>query len=204
VVDEHRPRERRLDVVKAELAEGRAGSARELLDHDVDRLPEPRHDRSTRLHARLAVVVDERVRVRVRQREAPLVRCQGRVVDVHDPRHGLLLEPLTGVALGDPGGTGQVGRRGRPGSGQRLVEAQAHPQLHVGQLHRGEARHEEAARELLDAPGVLGRQLHRCHASPSIDPADPGAMSVGTQAPRCRVTISESVPDSRPPVQAAA
>ena len=81
VVHEHRSGEGRLQVVEVEEAERRAGAVAELLDHDVDRLRDPRHHRGARLHARLAVVVEQHVCVCVGKLEPPLLRCLGRVVD---------------------------------------------------------------------------------------------------------------------------
>ena len=112
---------------------------------------EPRHDRGARLHARLAVVVEQHVGVRVRQREPTLVGGLGRR---RRPRR----TPATACCSSHscayrsamPAGCGQLAGRHRTGAGQRLVEPEPDAQLDVGELHRRQARHEQVAGELLD------------------------------------------------------
>jgi len=97
MVREDRPGERSLEVVQVEQSECGTCAAAELLDHDVDCLAGPGDDTGARLHARLAVVVEQHVCVRVRQYEAAIIGRCGRILDLDHT--GELLDPL-GVALG--------------------------------------------------------------------------------------------------------
>ena len=87
--------------------------------------------------------------------ETALVRRPARVVDVQHARHCLLLQPLPRVPLGDAGAMRKLGGRERSRAGERVVQAEAKPQLDVRELHRREACVEQRSRELLD-PILVG------------------------------------------------
>ena len=91
----------------------------------------------------------------------------GGVVDLDHAGDGLLLEPLPRVAVGDAGRARELAGGHRSRAGQRLVEPEPDTQLDVGELHRGQARHEQVPGELLDLGLVVAGQLDRRHGPPS-------------------------------------
>src|SRR4051794_19450423 len=165
MVDERRPRKRRLDVMQVEQAERRAASVAEFLDHDVDRLADPRNDRGARLHTRVTVIVNENVGVCVRQREPSLGGGLGHVIDLDDAGDRLLLEPLLRIPLGDACASGEISWRYRSGAGQLLVQAEPDAKLDICEFHRRQAGHEQLPRKLLDLGLVVARQLDSRHRS---------------------------------------
>ena len=62
--------------------------------------------------------------------------------------HGLLLEPLPGVALGDAGARGQVGGSARACLGQPAVEAESSSEVDGEELERARGRRDEVVGEL--------------------------------------------------------
>lgn len=163
VVPEDRPGEGGLQVLQVERAEGHARAAPELLRHDLHRLADPRRNRGARLHACLAVVVEQHVGVCVRQRETARGGRLGGVADLEDASNGLLLEPFPDVPLDGPRRVGEL--TGRLGAvlPQRFVQPEALPELHVGQLHGGESGHEQRASELLNPGFVRSGDFDRRH-----------------------------------------
>ena len=73
-------------------------------------------------------------------------RC-GRVLDLEQARHRLLLEPLAGVARRDAGALGQLVRRQRAVALERGVEAELDPEVDGEQLEGAERRAEQALGE---------------------------------------------------------
>ena len=82
-----------------------------------------------------------------RKGEAPLLLRLLRVVHLHDPGSGLLLEPLPRVARIDAGAVGGLAGRARPVRGQHAVEAQAVPQVDGEHVHRAQGRGGETLHE---------------------------------------------------------
>jgi hypothetical protein len=108
--------------------------------------------------------VDERLRVRGRKRVAALVFGLGRIVHIEDFAHGLLLQPLAGVAGVDAGAGGQLASGGRAILGERLVQPEPVPQVRRVDINRAERRAEEALDERLRLAGIDVR----CHVLPPV------------------------------------
>ena len=172
---EQRPGEPRLALVEvgAVVGVGDAVARPEGVEQRVDR-PDAgddglRHRRDV-VQARLG---EERLLVPLGKRVPPLAGTGVRVVDLEDPAHRLLLEPLPGVPLVDAGRPGELVRRARALLGQCSIEAQPVADVDGEQVERPERRLEEALHEQV-ATLVGGR--HRCHACllrPGFRPAQP-------------------------------
>ncbi len=104
-----------------------------------------------------ALLVEQDLVVAGGQREATLVRRRRRIVDLEDPGRGLLLQPLAGVALVDPGRFGQLlgGQRATLGDGR--VEPEPMAQVEAAELEGRDRGVEEPLDERVAALGLGGR-----------------------------------------------
>jgi hypothetical protein len=85
---------------------------------------------------------------------------RGRVLDVQQPGHRLLLQPLAGVAVVDAGPLGQLGHGRRPLCPQGLVQVKAQAQPDAGQLVGLDQALEQPVGQGVAPPGLVrGRRV---------------------------------------------
>jgi hypothetical protein len=157
LVGERGPVEAALGVLHGVGAVGDAAAVPvrvlERRQHPADGLQEA----AEREEVRGALRIQENGLAAGEQPEAAGVGVTLRVVDGEQPRSGLLLAPLAGVAGVDPGGGGERRRSGGAAVGERAVEAEPRPEGHGGELEGAEPGLEQAAGQL--AGHLLGRAL---------------------------------------------
>ena len=135
----------RLDIVGPLHGDALAGPVRvdELREHAA----KGRQRTAEGRHRVRALRIDQGLGVPGRKGETPLLLRLLRVVHLHDPGSGLLLEPLPRVAGIDAGAFGELAGRERPVRGQHAVEAQAIPQVDGEHVHRAQGRREQTLHE---------------------------------------------------------
>jgi hypothetical protein len=133
-----------------------AAAAAVGVEEQRQRLADSGEQAAERRHVGEVLAVGEHRRVLRGQPVAALVLGRGRVVDVEQPRDGLLLEPLARVAAADPGPLGQLGR-GQPAvpGCERVVEPERRADVDREQLERVQRAAEEALDERVGAAGVV-------------------------------------------------
>jgi len=93
----------------------------------------------------------------------------GRVLDVQQPGHGLLLQPLAGVAGVEAGPLGQLGNGRRPLVPQGLVQVQPQAQPDTCQLERPDHALEQPVGQGVASPGLVrGRRAGGGHGPRSF------------------------------------
>ena len=93
-----------------------------------------------------------------REREAPLLLSDARVLDLQDAGRRLLLQPFARVPRVHAGVRGQIAGRERACFGQRAVQAQAVAQVDGEDVHRSHGRVEQPLDERVSS---LIRAGHR-------------------------------------------
>ena len=121
-----------------------------------------------------ALLVQQHLGVGGREGKGAILRCRGDVVDVHDPRCHLLLEPLLRVPGVHGGGVGQ-GRAGDAARGlrQRRVETEAEPDVGGQELPAADRSLEQSTDEGLGL--LLGGRRLRCRLGDGADLHEQGA-----------------------------
>ena len=161
-VDEGRAVEGRLDLRPVlEGGEGDAPAGAVGLEQRGEAPADPGDHARQGRQVGQAVLVQQHAGVPGRQAVAARRPVLGRLRSVRldhlqDVGHGLLLQPLAGVALVDPRPSGELGGRGRPAPGEGAVEAQPVAQADRQEVERPQGRLEQPAGEGL-RPLLLGR-----------------------------------------------
>jgi hypothetical protein len=151
----------RLAIGAVGHAAARAVGLGDLRQHAAD----PRQEVRERRHVRGVVRLRQHTCVLRGQRVAAMLGGRVGVLDLDKAGDGLLLEPLSRVALGYAAPLAQPGRREPPVLGQGSVKAQLGPEVDREQLERADRRAEQALNERLHAIGHRG--AHR--ATPAIE-----------------------------------